>query len=271
MATDSLKMATTHEAIVTPIGAELPVETETSTTRMSRRIKQALEVLLESFEYAQDLGCSLWNFAVELSTMRRIKLSNSDLRWMIAKGLIDHAIEVTPVKDSERSFRRPARAVFCKKICFVLTPEGTNIAKALRGDALPTSSAGWPAAATSDDDERASLTPWLTIATEPELLPPKWDRDRQELKIGSIVIKRFRVPAANQEAILAAFEEEGWPVRIDDPLSPHGEKSPKRRLQETIKSLNRNQKRPILRFLGDGSGQGVRWEYRRSDDPVEGS
>ena len=36
---------------------------------------------------------SLWDFAVELSTMRAIKLSNSDLRWMIAKGMIDHAIE----------------------------------------------------------------------------------------------------------------------------------------------------------------------------------
>jgi hypothetical protein len=197
-----------------------------------------------------------------MSTMRRIKLSNSDLRWMIAKRLVDHAIEVTLAGDAERSFRRPMRPVFCKKICFVLMPEGIDFARSLHGEMLPGMSNTAQATVPEAEDGRAAPGPWLTIATEPESLVPKWDRDRQELSIGSIVIKRFKVPAANQEAILAAFEEEGWPARIDDPLPPHREQSPKRRLQETIKSLNRNQKRPFLRFLGDGSGQGVRWEYR---------
>jgi hypothetical protein len=32
-------------------------------------------------------------------------------------------------------------------------------------------------------------------------------------------------------------------------------------LQETIKSLNRNQKQLLIRFIGDGSGTGVRWEF----------
>ena len=95
---------------------------------------------------------------------------------------------------------------------------------------------------------------------------PKWDRDRQELRVGSIVVKQFKVPAANQEVILSAFEEESWPPRIDDPLPPHGEQTPKRRLQETIKSLNRNQKRALVRFLGDGSGQGVRWEFNGTQE-----
>ena len=69
------------------------------------------------------------------------------------------------------------------------------------------------------------------------------------------------VTVSNQEAILAAFEEESWPPRIDDPLSPVGNQDPKRRLHDTINSLNRHQKLSVIRFLGDGSGQGVRWEF----------
>ena len=92
-------------------------------------------------------------------------------------------------------------------------------------------------------------------------LVPKWDRLRQELKVGTVVVKRFKVPAASQETILEAFEEEAWPPRIDDPLSPRNDQLPKRRLQETIRSLNRNQKSPLLHFLGDGSGEGILWRY----------
>jgi hypothetical protein len=68
------------------------------------------------------------------------------------------------------------------------------------------------------------------------------------------------VPAPNQELILGCFEEEGWPPRIDDPLPPHPELAAKRRLHATITTLNRHHKHRLLRFLGDGSGEGVRWE-----------
>jgi hypothetical protein len=72
-------------------------------------------------------------------------------------------------------------------------------------------------------------------------------------------VKRFRVPAANQGLILAAFEEEGWPRFIDDPLPRHGDEEPARRLQATIKSLNRHQASPLIRFRGNG-GEKVLWE-----------
>jgi hypothetical protein len=273
MATDSLKMPV-PEGMLAPVSAERPV-VEKPATRLPNRVKRALVALVEALNYSQDLDCSLWDFAVEMSTMRRLKVTNSDLRWLIAKGIIDHAIEVTLGGDSERSFRRPMRAVFCKKTNFVVTPEGAAFARATCGDSLVAPSALTTSKSsttlTSGLSHAAVAAPWLTIATEPELLVPKWDRDRQELKIGSIIVKRFKVPAGNQEAILAAFEEEAWPTRIDDPLPPHREQSPKRRLQETIKSLNRNQKRPLLRFLGDGSGQGVRWEYRGAQRPASES
>ena len=38
--------------------------------------------------------------------------------------------------------------------------------------------------------------------------------------LASAFVKQYRVPSPNQEAVLTVFQEEGWPPRIDDPLSP---------------------------------------------------
>lgn len=89
---------------------------------------------------------------------------------------------------------------------------------------------------------------------------PRWDPDRRMLFVGAVAIKEFKVPAPNQEAIIAAFHEENWPVRIDDPLSPRPDLDPKRRIHDTISSLNRNQEPQLLHFLGDGNGLGIRWQ-----------
>jgi hypothetical protein len=219
--------------------------------RLAPRIKSALTALLEAIDYGQDLERTAWDFAIELSCLRRMKLSNSDLRWLVGRELVDHAIEITTTGDSERTFRQPPRLMFCKRACFVLTAAGVALAREI---------AGRDDARRHAEIHKEPDRPLLAIA-HPRPLTPTWDRNRQELKVGNTVVKRFRVPAANQEAILAAFEEEHWPPRIDDPLPPHREQSPKRRLQETIKSLNRNQKKSMIRFLGDGSGQGVLWEF----------
>jgi len=92
------------------------------------------------------------------------------------------------------------------------------------------------------------------------LFTPRWDHEARVLWAGGQIAKRYRRPSPNQEAILTAFEEDGWPCRIDDPLPPKGEVCPKARLHDTIKWLNRGQKRFLLRFLGDGTGEGVCWE-----------
>jgi hypothetical protein len=68
------------------------------------------------------------------------------------------------------------------------------------------------------------------------------------------------VPAANQEIILQAFQEERWPACIDDPLPPHPCIDPKRRLHDTLNSLNRHQREPFIHFFGNGKGEGVRWQ-----------
>ena len=78
--------------------------------------------------------------------------------------------------------------------------------------------------------------------------------------MGDVLVKQFKLPSPNQETVLMAFQEEGWPPRIDDPLPPHPELDPKRRLHDTIKCLNHNQQNRLIQFHGDGTGEGVLWE-----------
>ncbi|MGA2254440.1 MAG: hypothetical protein ABSG53_07255, partial [Thermoguttaceae bacterium] len=64
----------------------------------------------------------------------------------------------------------------------------------------------------------------------------------------------------NQEAILAAFQEERWPWRIDDPLRRRGDLDSKVRLNNTVKALNRHRLAMVIWFSCDGSGRGVVWQ-----------
>ena len=90
---------------------------------------------------------------------------------------------------------------------------------------------------------------------------PCWDAERRELRVGDVVVKRFRQPAVNQILILTVFEEDGWPARIDDPLPPDLQLEAKDRLHDAIKRLNRGQLVPLIRFRGDGTGTGLQWEF----------
>ena len=89
---------------------------------------------------------------------------------------------------------------------------------------------------------------------------PYWDKSSGVLSVGGRIVKRFRVPAPNQAAVLSAFEEEGWPRRIDNPLPPEAHVDPKYRLRFTTGRLNHAQQSSGIRFFGDGTGEGVCWE-----------
>ena len=89
---------------------------------------------------------------------------------------------------------------------------------------------------------------------------PRWDQERRTLWLGSQLIKQFKQPAPIQELILAAFQEEGWPPHLDDPLPPERDQDAKERLHHTIKNLNRALKCGLLHFHGDGNGRGITWK-----------
>jgi len=90
---------------------------------------------------------------------------------------------------------------------------------------------------------------------------PHWDAETRTLSVGRRMVKRYRVPSKNQETVLAAFQEEGWPRRINDPLPYRAGLKAKYRLHFTIGRLNRCGLESFIRFFGDGTGEGVCWEF----------
>jgi hypothetical protein len=92
------------------------------------------------------------------------------------------------------------------------------------------------------------------------IVRPTWNRARRELHWGDELVKRFRQPAPSQECVLAAFEEQGWPERIDDPLPRGGGLNAKQHLRDTVKNLNRHQRVKRILFEADGTGQGILWK-----------
>lgn len=226
-------------------------------SQIVQRGKAGLSLLLEARDLAEDLDRDLWDFAVEIETLRSGGLRHSDLRWLLCKGYVEQANEVVPGSGQERRFEDGGALTFTETSCFVVTDVGRELFGQFE-DAAPK-----PLSVASPGDwsnSRGGVS--SPVSPGPgDTLQPCWDRDRQELRVGDCVVKQFKVPAPNQEVILAVFHEEGWPVRIDDPLPPRADLEPKRRLHDTINSLNRNQKRSLIRFLGDGTGQGVRWEF----------
>ena len=207
-----------------------------------KRIHEALSLLFEAHRFARDCGTDEWQFAIEISLLRQLRLTRNDVRWLLSKQLADVALEITVHGESERVFRHDVTRLFSPRSCFILTERGrATAARCVPGNEL-------------------SCDSFDKLCIRSMECTPNWDSDRQTLRFGDLVIKQFKVPAANQEAVLAAFQEEQWPPRIDDPIPRRGDQSPKRRLHDTINSLNRNQKAKVIRFLGDGSGEGVRWE-----------
>ncbi|MCR4410894.1 MAG: hypothetical protein NUV77_00550 [Thermoguttaceae bacterium] len=223
------------------------VADKASAALVLQRGHRALAFLLEAYQFAVDLGRPVWDFAVEIEDLRSLGLTKNDFRWLVCAGYVEHRREVDAEDDRARSFETEPELSFSKTTCFVLTEAGVAF---VRGENLACQAAA-----------DASSPQELPAAHHQNGCRPVWDRDRQELRVGRVVVKQFKVPAANQERVLAAFEEEGWPIHIDDPLPPSPDQDPKRRLHDTINSLNRNQKCPLIRFVGDGTGQGVRWEF----------
>jgi hypothetical protein len=195
----------------------------------------AFKLLARSRRYAEELGVDAWAFAVELQSLQSVGLATSDLRWLVSKGCLDHARECSQPEKDERQFVAAGKLVFTARSCFTLTDRGVCAAESRPHD---------PGKCPARKNEHNGRV-------------PRWDGTLKELWLGRTLIKQFKVPARSQELLLAAFEEEGWPPHIDDPLPPVAKSDPKKRLHDAIRRLNGNQRR--LLFSGAGDGRGVRW------------
>jgi hypothetical protein len=94
---------------------------------------------------------------------------------------------------------------------------------------------------------------------ETEESVPYWDAKKHELWLDGAVVKQYFQDAPNQWMILAAFQEEGWPSVISDPLPGDQDQNVKERLHQTIRNLNRAQKNRLIHFGGNGTGDGIIW------------
>ena len=228
--------------MIFPISQHLP------TTPRASGLPVGLAQLAQAGECAKDRQCDSWQFALGIESLLAAGISESELRWLTSKGYVQHACEITSARDRVRKFRPGRNLAFAAKTCFVLTEAGAGYAAEVLGE---------PAVIALPFALRREELP-AQVAQTP--LVPQWDDQRRVLSLGQCMVKRYKFRSPNQGAILAAFQEEGWPHRIDDPLSPQPEQDPKCRLHDTIKRLNRHQQQRLLHFFGDGTGEGVCWE-----------
>lgn len=226
------------------------IHPEPEDPKQDEEILKVFQKLSRAWQYSVECQRSRWDFAVELLNLDQDGVSHETLRWLIGKGLIEHGVESKDHQGIGRSFASPGGFTFSGRSCFVVTEDGLAW------------QSGHGAPAISNDHQHA--TP-----ASPAQRSPRWDDQRHELWLGSVLVKRFKWKAANQESVLAAFEEEGWPSRIDDPLSPVADTDPKRRLSDAIKCLNRKQANPLIRFSGDGTGEGVLWDIVDVSNSIE--
>jgi len=88
---------------------------------------------------------------------------------------------------------------------------------------------------------------------------PHWDEDARELWYLNQLVRVVKRPkqAHNIVGILRAFEEAGWPTRIDD---PHGRKPSDETRRRDMENLKKGLLKPLLTFECDGNGTGFLWK-----------
>ncbi len=203
---------------------------------LNARIQMGLKLLWEASQTAQTVNRDSWEFAVEIGQLYAVGLTNSDLRWLLCQGYAQHATEQIQDGRAARTFQQLANLALPPGTCFVLTSKGFEAIAGLSEPEVPTSAVPLP-----------------------ESAKPHWDPVLRRLIWKGQLVKEFRIPAENQEAILDRFEIEGWPPRIEDPLEKMDGVDRKARLHDAIKGLNRNQVNPLLLFRGDGTTRGILW------------
>jgi hypothetical protein len=196
-------------------------------------VQQGLAQLYAGWRYARDLKADRWEFAVALSALQTEGITENDLRWLLARGLVERGRSTS---DDGKSRPFNAFEMECDRV--VLTRVGVRWAKNMSSTIV----------------NKAPSTEALVC------MAPVWDSRFRVLSFGGEIVKRFRVPAPTQELILATFQEEQWPRVIDDPLPPIDDICPKRRLHDVVAALNRRQVSRLIHFVGTGMGNAVAWE-----------
>ncbi|MEX1027807.1 MAG: hypothetical protein WD049_07345, partial [Candidatus Paceibacterota bacterium] len=191
-------------------------------------------------------------FGVDIRCLRKVGFTDSELRWLLCKGYIEHYWDLTLPGERGRTIRRILSLRFSKRSCFALTQAGWDFAEQFNY----TSQMQTRHATNPDADERRATS------------IPAWNAMSRQLTVDGFVLKTFQVPSSNQERILTAFEEEAWAAQIDNPLPPSKSVNCRTRLTQTLYRLNRSLVPPLIHF-SCSNGDRVYWE--RTNRPSSSS
>jgi hypothetical protein len=108
------------------------------------------------------------------------------------------------------------------------------------------------------DQEQDGILPFK--ADDGESAVPLWDVLNRKLYFGGKLVKAFTSPANYQEAILAGFEAQGWPIAIEAPRQGQTDARHHVCLERAVRRLNGNQRTRLLSFHVRASGKNVTWE-----------
>jgi len=94
----------------------------------------------------------------------------------------------------------------------------------------------------------------LTRTPDCSAQKPSWVGERSALIRKGGDIRQFKAPEKNQKDLIEAFDRQKWARSLPDPFND------REKLHKTITDLNKSLVPGTIRFGGDGTGEGVRWE-----------
>jgi hypothetical protein len=206
------------------------------TTELSARARAVLVQLFCRHHCAVLLGRAPQERAADWQSLRaEVGAGDADLGALLAAGLIERHEGAPPGPRGGRA-GPPPHPDFLEggRPAFALTSAGAALAKAMFCAAPAAARAGGPGG------ER-----------------PCWRAADRELRFRGEVVLRFGRSAPNQERVLGALEELGWPPQIDNPLPLKKGKRQRKRLCDTLRHLSAAQR--AIHFRVSVDGRAVLW------------
>lgn len=96
-------------------------------------MRRGIEMLSVAYNYAKEVQRDAWEFALEIQCLSAAGVNNSELRWLVCKGLARHAEEKMSHGKKGRIFQNLGDVTFSAGSCFVLTESGYEAFKNLSG------------------------------------------------------------------------------------------------------------------------------------------
>jgi hypothetical protein len=207
-----------------------------------RRLVAAYKILLRHHHAAQEQEEQPQSWPLPWQTLRLSGIDDQIFQWLLYQ---DHAEHFRQLPGSQPPHRFEESPRLHAESCLVLTDSGERFGIELLTAYEP-----------GDPDQIEAVGKEFRLG---RFIPHYADRT---LTWGRKVVKAYAQSSSNQDLVLRAAEELGWPPYFDDPLPRVLGMNPKVRLHDTIKSLNRYQKTAILHFQGDGTGTRIGWNFR---------